>query len=77
MHSQLYNIMHVALSPMNTSETSKYNMVSIGGCTDNVYTICFMQLYSHSALTNNINNTYVTHSQFHKNISMRANNIKM
>jgi len=68
MHSQLYNIMHVALSPMNTSETLKYNMVSIGGCTDNVHTICYMQLYSRSALTNNINNTYVTHSQLYKNI---------
>ena len=67
MHSQLYNNMHVALSPMNTSETLKYNMVSIGGCTDNVHTICYMQLYSRSTLTNNINNTYVTHSQLYKN----------
>ena len=71
MHSQLYNIMHVALSPMNISETLK-NIIWLQHwcCTDNVHTICYMQLYSHSALTNNINNTYVqSHLYKHTNES--------
>ena len=76
MHSQLHNIMHVALSPMNTSETLKYNMVSIGGCTDNVHTICYMQLYSRSPLPNNINNTYVQ-SQLYKHTHESKQYIKM
>ena len=76
MHSQLYNNMHVALSPMNISEPLKYNMVSIGGCTDNVYTICHMQLYSSSALPNNINNTYVQ-PQLYKHANESKQYIKM